>query len=106
MIQKQHKMMKNKTNKTADNRNKDDWGFGGEGYYTAKLRKIQRQFDESARQDDDTEGNSRRIFAGIRVWVNGETKPSAQELKGILRRNGGGWAHREQDVSLYCSYDS
>ena len=72
---------------------KDDWGFGGEGYYSAKLRKIQRQFNA---QEVTT---TSRIFHGVRVWVNGETNPSAQELKRILRCHGGGWAHREQDVS-------
>lgn len=85
----------------------EGWGFGGEGYMRAKLRKIESQFRQEQRDVADVslpgmaqgKSNGKDIFRGVRVWVNGSTKPSGLELKRLLALHGGSWAHREQDCT-------
>lgn len=52
----------------------------------AKVSKLEEQFAEDALKNPYKESD---LFAGISIFVNGLTNPSADELKRIMMRNGG-----------------
>lgn len=52
----------------------------------AKKSKLEEQFAEDAMRNPYKESD---LFAGISIFVNGLTNPSADELKRIMMRNGG-----------------
>lgn len=52
----------------------------------AKIAKLDEQFAEDALKNPYKESN---LFAGISIFVNGLTNPSADELKRIMMKNGG-----------------
>lgn len=52
----------------------------------AKITKLEEQFAENALKNPYKESD---LFAGISIFVNGLTNPSADELKRIMMRNGG-----------------
>lgn len=59
----------------------------------AKRQKLQDQFVEDAPGQLQKEGSGSKIFAGIRIHVNGYTKPSSDELKRLMMLHGGGYEH-------------
>lgn len=52
----------------------------------AKKSKLEEQFAQDALRNPYKESD---LFAGISIFVNGLTNPSADELKRIMMRNGG-----------------
>ncbi|XP_068148539.1 DNA repair protein Rev1 [Drosophila tropicalis] len=64
-----------------------EWG----GYFEAKKSKLEEQF--AAASDPFRKSN---LFAGISIFVNGRTDPSADELKRIMMVHGGIYHHYER----------
>ncbi|CAK1582623.1 unnamed protein product [Parnassius mnemosyne] len=58
------------------------WG----GYMQAKIAKLEDQFSTKAEKDVSKLSN---IFDGVSIFVNGFTKPSADELKELIPQHGG-----------------
>lgn len=56
------------------------------GYMDAKKSKLEEQFAQDALKNPYKESD---LFAGISIFVNGLTNPSADELKRIMMKNGG-----------------
>lgn len=56
----------------------------------AKIAKLEEQFQEQAANESIKKSN---IFAGISIFVNGYTKPSATELKVLMAEHGGVYHH-------------
>lgn len=52
----------------------------------AKIAKLEEQYADSALRNPYKESD---LFAGISIYVNGLTNPSADELKRIMMKNGG-----------------
>ncbi|XP_017104070.2 DNA repair protein Rev1 isoform X1 [Drosophila bipectinata] len=69
-----------------------DWG----GYFEAKKSKLEEQF--SAASDPFRKTN---LFAGISIFVNGRTNPSADELKRIMMVHGGTYHHYERSHTTF-----
>ncbi|XP_060082771.1 DNA repair protein REV1-like [Ylistrum balloti] len=59
------------------------------GYMAAKKQKLQNQYEA----DIGSEGNTRNIFKGVAIFVNGYTKPSSDELKRLVVSHGGQYEH-------------
>lgn len=56
------------------------------GYMDAKIAKLEEQFNEEASKNPYKQSD---LFAGISIFVNGLTNPSADELKRIMMTHGG-----------------
>lgn len=56
------------------------------GYMDAKKSKLEEQFAEDALKNPYKQSD---LFAGISIFVNGLTTPSAEELKRIMMTHGG-----------------
>lgn len=56
------------------------------GYMDAKIAKLEEQFVQDVMKNPYKESD---LFAGISIFVNGLTNPSADELKRIMMKNGG-----------------
>ncbi|KPU78063.1 uncharacterized protein Dana_GF24462, isoform B [Drosophila ananassae] len=69
-----------------------DWG----GYFEAKKSKLEEQF--TAASDPFRKSN---LFAGISIFVNGRTNPSADELKRIMMVHGGTYHHYERPHTTF-----
>ncbi|XP_017484048.1 PREDICTED: DNA repair protein REV1 [Rhagoletis zephyria] len=70
----------------------EQWG----GYMEAKITKLEEQF--SASSNPYRRSN---LFAGISIYVNGLTIPSADELKRIMMVHGGTYHHYERSHTTY-----
>ncbi|XP_077982808.1 DNA repair protein REV1-like [Glandiceps talaboti] len=66
----------------------DGWAEQG-GYMAAKKRKLNEQFKESVPLQIQRQGSSSKIFEGIRIYINGYTVPSSDELKRLMMLHGG-----------------
>ncbi|XP_035793890.1 DNA repair protein REV1-like [Anopheles albimanus] len=74
-------------------------GFEGWGdYMDAKIAKLEDQFRHSAANVTEPLSN---LFAGISIFVNGYTNPSADELKRIMMQNGGVFHHYKRPTTTY-----
>jgi len=77
-----------KVEDSKSKRKDDGWGERG-GYMKAKADKLKDQFLSTTtkflKKSD--------IFAGVSIWVNGYTNPSYDELKLLVRENGGEFQH-------------
>ncbi|GAV03305.1 hypothetical protein RvY_13749 [Ramazzottius varieornatus] len=62
----------------------DKWRGGHHGYMVVKKRKLLQQFRNEAK-----EANSSSLFRGISIHVNGNTSPTAEELKRLMMLHGG-----------------
>lgn len=60
----------------------EEWG----GYMAAKKEKLNVQFEDQKPQVHDCEA---QIFKGVAIFVNGYTRPSAEELKQLMLKHGG-----------------
>ncbi|XP_030372544.1 DNA repair protein REV1 [Scaptodrosophila lebanonensis] len=69
-----------------------EWG----GYFEAKKSKLEEQF--AAASDPFRKSN---LFAGISIFVNGLTNPSADELKRIMMVHGGTYHHYERPHTTF-----
>ncbi|PAA60819.1 hypothetical protein BOX15_Mlig014549g2 [Macrostomum lignano] len=77
----------------------DGWGEFG-GYMEAKKSKLAAQFEQEISSDEADEAASgdraehiRPIFAGVCIHVDGYTEPPAHELKRLMQKYGGRYAH-------------
>ncbi|XP_070561511.1 DNA repair protein REV1-like isoform X2 [Ptychodera flava] len=66
----------------------DGWAEHG-GYMAAKKRKLDEQFKEDAPKQIERQGSSSKIFEGVRIYINGYTVPSSDELKRLMMLHGG-----------------
>ncbi|XP_049541118.1 DNA repair protein Rev1 [Anopheles darlingi] len=74
-------------------------GFEGWGdYMDAKIAKLEDQFRHTAANVAEPLSN---LFAGISIFVNGYTDPSADELKRIMMQNGGVFHHYKRPTTTY-----
>ncbi|XP_050097584.1 DNA repair protein Rev1 [Anopheles aquasalis] len=74
-------------------------GFEGWGdYMDAKIAKLEDQFRHSAANVAEPLSN---LFAGISIFVNGYTDPSADELKRIMMQHGGVFHHYKRPTTTY-----
>ncbi|XP_055587064.1 DNA repair protein Rev1 [Uranotaenia lowii] len=74
-------------------------GFEGWGdYMGAKISKLEDQFRHSAAALSERLSN---LFEGISVFVNGYTKPSADELKRMMMQHGGIFHHYKRPTTTY-----
>ncbi|XP_065362220.1 DNA repair protein Rev1 [Calliphora vicina] len=76
----------------AMNNGFEEWG----GYMDAKITKLEEQFSAASNPYKKTD-----IFAGISIFVNGHTDPSADELKRIMMIHGGIFHHYERSHTTY-----
>ncbi|KNC25926.1 hypothetical protein FF38_03680 [Lucilia cuprina] len=70
----------------------EEWG----GYMGAKITKLEEQFSAASNPFKKTD-----LFAGISIFVNGHTNPSADELKRIMMIHGGIFHHYERSHTTY-----
>uniref|UniRef100_A0A1A9V359 DNA repair protein REV1 n=1 Tax=Glossina austeni TaxID=7395 RepID=A0A1A9V359_GLOAU len=70
----------------------DEWG----GYMEAKITKLEEQFSNASNPFKKTD-----LFAGISIFVNGLTNPSADELKRIMMIHGGVFHHYERSHTSF-----
>ncbi|XP_050777552.1 DNA repair protein REV1 isoform X6 [Gopherus flavomarginatus] len=68
--------------------NDDGWGIWG-GYMSAKVQKLEDQFQSDAAIQHQKDGTSSTIFSGVAIYVNGFTDPSADELRRLMMLHGG-----------------
>nr|XP_048713935.1 DNA repair protein REV1 isoform X2 [Caretta caretta] len=68
--------------------NDDGWGIWG-GYMSAKVQKLEDQFQSDAAIQHQKDGISSNIFSGVAIYVNGFTDPSADELRRLIMLHGG-----------------
>ncbi|KAG6925794.1 REV1, DNA directed polymerase, partial [Chelydra serpentina] len=68
--------------------NDDGWGIWG-GYMSAKVQKLEDQFQSDASIQHQKDGTSSNIFSGVAIYVNGFTDPSADELRRLMMLHGG-----------------
>ncbi|XP_075772986.1 DNA repair protein REV1 isoform X1 [Pelodiscus sinensis] len=68
--------------------NEDGWGIWG-GYMSAKVQKLEDQFQSDAVIQHHKDGKSSNIFSGVAIYVNGFTDPSADELRRLMMLHGG-----------------
>ncbi|XP_074847721.1 DNA repair protein REV1 isoform X4 [Carettochelys insculpta] len=68
--------------------NDDGWGTWG-GYMSAKIQKLEDQFQSDASIQHHKDGPSSAIFSGVAIYVNGLTDPSADELRRLMMLHGG-----------------
>uniref|UniRef100_A0A8C8VKT7 DNA repair protein REV1 n=1 Tax=Pelusios castaneus TaxID=367368 RepID=A0A8C8VKT7_9SAUR len=68
--------------------NDDGWGMWG-GYMSAKVQKLEDQFQSDAAIEHQKDGSSSNIFNGVAIYVNGFTDPSADELRRLMMLHGG-----------------
>lgn len=74
-------------------------GFEGWGdYMGAKISKLEDQFRHSAANVGEKLSN---LFAGISIFVNGYTNPSADELKRLMMQHGGTYHHYKRSTTTY-----
>ncbi|XP_062553365.1 DNA repair protein Rev1 [Armigeres subalbatus] len=74
-------------------------GFEGWGdYMDAKISKLEDQFRNSAASVGEKLSN---LFAGISIFVNGYTNPSADELKRLMMQHGGIYHHYKRPTTTY-----
>ncbi|KFB47136.1 AGAP005939-PA-like protein [Anopheles sinensis] len=74
-------------------------GFEGWGdYMDAKKAKLEDQFRQSSSIVGEKLSN---LFAGISIFVNGYTNPSADELKLIMMQHGGVFHHYKRSNTTY-----
>ena len=62
----------------------------------AKITKLEEQFSAASNPYKKTD-----LFAGISIYVNGHTNPSADELKRIMMVHGGIYHHYERSHTTY-----
>ncbi|XP_053674481.1 DNA repair protein Rev1 [Anopheles nili] len=70
------------------------WG----DYMSAKIAKLEDQFQHTAASAGEKVSN---LFAGISIFVNGYTNPSAEELKRIMMLHGGVFHHYKRSHTTY-----
>uniref|UniRef100_A0A1B0AQ86 DNA repair protein REV1 n=1 Tax=Glossina palpalis gambiensis TaxID=67801 RepID=A0A1B0AQ86_9MUSC len=70
----------------------DEWG----GYMQAKITKLEEQFSNASNPFKKSD-----LFAGISIFVNGLTNPSADELKRIMMIHGGVFHHYERSHTSF-----
>uniref|UniRef100_A0A1Q3EYU1 DNA repair protein REV1 n=1 Tax=Culex tarsalis TaxID=7177 RepID=A0A1Q3EYU1_CULTA len=74
-------------------------GFEGWGdYMDAKISKLEDQFRHNAA---NVELKLSSLFEGISIFVNGYTKPSAEELKRLMMQHGGTFHHYKRPTTTY-----
>uniref|UniRef100_A0A182QM37 DNA repair protein REV1 n=1 Tax=Anopheles farauti TaxID=69004 RepID=A0A182QM37_9DIPT len=74
-------------------------GFEGWGdYMDAKIAKLEDQFRHSSANVGEKLSN---LFAGVSIFVNGYTNPSADELKRIMMLHGGVFHHYKRPTTTY-----
>ncbi|XP_058459003.1 DNA repair protein Rev1 [Malaya genurostris] len=73
----------------------EEWG----DYMGAKISKLEEQFRQSAAACVDVKLSD--LFAGISIFVNGYTKPSADELKRLMMQHGGIYHHYKRPTTTY-----
>uniref|UniRef100_A0AAG5DH07 DNA repair protein REV1 n=1 Tax=Anopheles atroparvus TaxID=41427 RepID=A0AAG5DH07_ANOAO len=74
-------------------------GFEGWGdYMDAKIAKLEDQYRQSSSNVGEKLSN---LFAGISIFVNGYTNPSADELKLIMMQHGGVFHHYKRSNTTY-----
>uniref|UniRef100_A0A182RZQ7 DNA repair protein REV1 n=1 Tax=Anopheles funestus TaxID=62324 RepID=A0A182RZQ7_ANOFN len=74
-------------------------GFEGWGdYMDAKIAKLEDQFRHSSAIVGDKLSN---LFAGVSIFVNGYTNPSADELKRLMMLHGGVFHHYKRSNTTY-----
>ena len=56
----------------------------------AKKNKLEKQFSDQVVKQEQLKSN---IFSGVSIFVNGYTKPSADELKNLMMQHGGTYHH-------------
>lgn len=61
----------------------EEWG----GYMAAKKEKLSVQFEAQKPHVDENEVS--QIFRGVAIFVNGYTRPTAEELKQLMLKHGG-----------------
>lgn len=64
----------------------------------AKIAKLEDQFRHNAANVGVRRSN---LFAGISIFVNGYTKPSADELKLLMMQHGGTYHHYKRSTTTY-----
>ncbi|KAJ8868119.1 hypothetical protein PR048_031928 [Dryococelus australis] len=67
------------------------------GYMAAKKYKLEQQFSEDAAQ----EAIRGKIFTGVAIFVNGYTRPTAEELKQIMLQHGGTYHQYKSQVTTH-----
>uniref|UniRef100_A0A8C7UTP0 DNA repair protein REV1 n=1 Tax=Oncorhynchus mykiss TaxID=8022 RepID=A0A8C7UTP0_ONCMY len=71
-------------------RDRDDNGWASMGgYMAAKVSKLDEQFKMDAPREKQKDGACSSIFAGVAIYVNGYTDPSADELRRLMMLHGG-----------------
>uniref|UniRef100_A0A8C3TE07 DNA repair protein REV1 n=1 Tax=Chelydra serpentina TaxID=8475 RepID=A0A8C3TE07_CHESE len=60
-----------------------------ERYMSAKVQKLEDQFQSDASIQHQKDGTSSNIFSGVAIYVNGFTDPSADELRRLMMLHGG-----------------
>ncbi|XP_050073583.1 DNA repair protein Rev1 [Anopheles maculipalpis] len=80
-------------------RKERETGFEGWGdYMDAKISKLEDQFRHSTTIVGEKLSN---LFAGISIFVNGYTSPSADELKRLMMLHGGVFHHYKRPTTTY-----
>lgn len=78
----------------------DDNGFGEwGGYMGAKISKLEEQFQSDVARNSIYKKSN--LFTGISIFVNGYTKPSADELKRIMMTHGGTFHHYKRSNTTF-----
>lgn len=78
----------------------EDNGFGEwGGYMGAKISKLEEQFASDVVKNSIYKKSD--LFTGISIFVNGYTKPSADELKRIMMTHGGVYHHYKRSNTTY-----
>ncbi|XP_046625022.1 DNA repair protein REV1 isoform X1 [Neodiprion virginianus] len=81
-------------NMTSKRKNRDAWAPTGfeewGGYMAAKKAKLEEQFQERAAVEFK---NNSTLFQGLCIFVNGYTKPSADELRLLMMEHNGVYHH-------------
>ncbi|EAA11364.4 AGAP005939-PA [Anopheles gambiae str. PEST] len=74
-------------------------GFEGWGdYMDAKIAKLEDQFRHSSANVGEKQSD---LFAGVSIFVNGYTNPSADELKRLMMMHGGVFHHYKRPNTTY-----
>ncbi|XP_052895383.1 DNA repair protein Rev1 [Anopheles moucheti] len=77
----------------------NETGFEGWGdYMDAKIAKLEDQFRHSSANVGEKLSN---LFAGVSIFVNGYTNPSAEELKRLMMLHGGVFHHYKRSNTTY-----
>ncbi|XP_035914348.1 DNA repair protein REV1 [Anopheles stephensi] len=72
----------------------EEWG----DYMDAKIAKLEDQFRHSSTIVGEKLSN---LFAGVSIFVNGYTNPSADELKRLMMLHGGVFHHYKRSTTTY-----